>query len=301
MKLSAAYLWYRTEAEATTLRDALERYEREITAEKDGAEQERARIRTWKVHELAKRSLASLRGSDFARFRDERLKTVAPSTVQKDLAVISHLFTIARKEWDLGVQNPIQSIRLPQVDNSRERRLEGDEEARILDELKPVNGRSVWMIPLVRLAIETAARQSELLALQWIDVNQEKSVARVRGKERADGGSRTKNKEKWRDIPLSPSALEVLTSMPRSIGGRVFPVSAPVVMNAFREAVRRAKVDDLIFHDLRHEATSRLAEVFALHELMKITGHSSTRMLARYYHPRAEDMAAKLALARKLG
>jgi len=59
-------------------------------------------------------------------------------------------------------------------------------------------------------------------------------------------------------------------------------------------AVKRAGIDDLKFHDLRHEATSRLAEKLALHELMKVTGHGSIRMLARYYHPRAEDMAKKL-------
>ncbi|MHB9102702.1 MAG: tyrosine-type recombinase/integrase [Sulfuricella sp.] len=51
---------------------------------------------------------------------------------------------------------------------------------------------------------------------------------------------------------------------------------------------------DLHFHDLRHEATSRLAEKLALHELMKVTGHKDTRMLAMYYHPRAEDLARKL-------
>jgi len=51
----------------------------------------------------------------------------------------------------------------------------------------------------------------------------------------------------------------------------------------------------MIFHDLRHEATTRLADKFALHELAKITGHRDTRMLLRYYHPRAEDLAKRLA------
>ncbi|WP_239005636.1 tyrosine-type recombinase/integrase, partial [Salmonella enterica] len=48
------------------------------------------------------------------------------------------------------------------------------------------------------------------------------------------------------------------------------------------------------FHDLRHEATSRLAEIFPMHELTKITGHKDPRMLMRYYHPKAEDLALKL-------
>lgn len=51
---------------------------------------------------------------------------------------------------------------------------------------------------------------------------------------------------------------------------------------------------DLRFHDLRHEATSRVAEVFSMHELAKITGNRDPRMLMRYYHPRAENLAKKL-------
>jgi integrase len=51
---------------------------------------------------------------------------------------------------------------------------------------------------------------------------------------------------------------------------------------------------DLHFHDLRHEGTSRLADKLAMHELMKVTGHKSSRMLSRYYHPKASDLAAKL-------
>lgn len=286
----------RSEAESTTLFEALERYEREITPKKDGADQERVRIRVWKADPIAKRSLASLRGADFAKWRDTRLKTVSPSTVQKDLAVISHLFTTSIKEWDIAVTNPIAAIKIPTEDNSRTRRFEGDEEARLLNELKPVKGRSIWMTPLVKFAIETAARQSELLALRWEDVDLARAVARIYGKDREDGKRRTKNRDKFRDIPLSSRAKAILEGLPRSIGGKVFPISAPVVRQAFAAATKeeRANLDNFVFHDLRHEATSRLAEKLALHELMKVTGHSSTRMLARYYHPRAEDMAKKL-------
>ena len=64
----------------------------------------------------------------------------------------------------------------------------------------------------------------------------------------------------------------------------------------FNENCRDDKVlVDLTFHDLRHEATSRLADVFQMHELMKITGHKDSRMLARYYHPKISDLAKKLA------
>lgn len=94
--------------------------------------------------------------------------------------------------------------------------------------------------------------------------------------------------------------------------GAVFSIRSDAVTRAFGRAVTRARkgylheckekrqkpdaryLTDLRFHDLRHEATSRLAEIFPLHELTKITGHKDPRMLMRYYHPRAEDLAKRL-------
>ena len=221
-------------------------------------------------------------------------ESVSISTAKKDLAVISHLFTVAEKKWQLPVNNPILKVDVPSEDNSRNRRFEEGEENLILNELKPIKGRSPLMIPLVQLALETACRQSELLAVKWADIDKSELYFRIRGKDRADGKSRTKNKDKYRDVPLSPRARQILKELPHhDEDGRIFPISAAVVKNAFSQAVKRAGIADLKFHDTRHEATSRLAEIFALHELMKITGHSSTRMLARYYHPRAEDLALK--------
>lgn len=287
----------RSEAEATTLLEALDRYEREVSILKDGYEQEKYRIGIWRADSLAKRSLASLRSADFAKWRDNRLKQSAASTVRKDLAVISHLFTIAIKEWGLAVTNPIKNITLPKEDNSRERRLEGDEEVRLITALSDSGAgkrSNHWMQPLVQIAIETGARQSELLSLKWEDVDLVKSFARIRGQERMDGKSRTKNGDKYRDVPLSSRARTVLAAMPRSMGGSVFPTTVSAVKQAFVRACERAGIMDFHFHDLRHEATSRLAEKLAMHELMKVTGHKDTRMLARYYHPRAEDLAKKL-------
>lgn len=288
----------RAEAEATSLHNALERYEREVSVKKDGHEVEKVRIAVWKRDPLAKRSLASLKPTDFAKWLAVRLETVTPSTARKDLAVISHLFTVAAKRWGMAVVNPIAQIEIPTEDNARNRRLEGDEEIRLMAALaksgcgdKRANS---WILPLSKLAIETAARQSELLAIKWADVDLTRSVMRIKGKERTDGKSRTKNKEKYRDIPLSSRAKEILIALPRSIDGKLFPTTASAVKQSFSRAVIRAKIEDFHFHDLRHEGTSRLAEKLQLHELMKVTGHEDTRMLARYYHPRAEDLAKKL-------
>jgi integrase len=314
-----------TEAENTTFKEALERYEEEVSKHKDGYAQEKTRIRAWmndshfkngskdigNAFKLAGRSLASLRGSDFAKWRNRRLDDVSSSTVQKDLAIISHLFSIAAKDWGIPITNPIQNVKVKVEDNSRDRVYEKGEEERLLKELTPTAGsrtklRSIWLTPMVIVAAETAARQSELLALKWSDVNIDAGVIRIKGKARksrlADTNkksavtkSRTKNKDKYRDVPLSPRAIKVLEGLPRHISGKVFPVSAQVLRNAFIKAVKRAKLEDFHFHDLRHVGTSKLAEKLSMQELMKATGHKNSRMLERYYHPKAEDMAKKLA------
>jgi integrase len=283
----------RSEAEGTTLYEALERYEREVSKAKKGHEQEKWRIKAWKADSLAKRSLASLRGADFSKWRDARLESVSPATVRLDLALLSHLFTYAAKEWGIGVTNPVQSIRMPKVSNARERRLEGTEEKYLLNALVDSGAgkrANHWMHPLAILAIETGMRQSELLSLEWDKIYLDKGFLRARGIE----GRSTKNEDAYRDVPLSIRARSTLGTLPHAIGGSVFPTTQSAVKQAFARACTRAGIEALHFHDLRHEATSRLAEKLALHELMKVTGHKDTRMLARYYHPSAEDLAKKL-------
>lgn len=312
------------EAESTTLYDALDRYSREVSVGKKGRDQEKYRIQSWQGNALAVRSLATLRGTDFAKYRDERLSIgVAAATVRLDLALISHVFTIAAKEWNIPVQNPVANIRLPRQNNARERRLEDGEEVALLAAIdnpgdgtktKEKDRRNIYTKPMVIVAIETAMRQSEMFStldlngkktgLWWPNINLKSRVARVID---------TKNGDAYRDIPLSPRAVETLQTLPRSIDGRVFLTTPSALKQSWSRAVGRARreyekackaegteasagfMHDLHFHDLRHEGTSRLAEIFPLHKLMKITGHKDTRMLARYYHPRAEDMAEEMA------
>lgn len=275
----------RAEAESTTLREAIERYMSEVSISKKGVKAELVRFNWWLNDPLANRSLASLKGADFAKWRDTRLLTVLPATARRDLSVISHVFTICRKEWNINVVNPIENIRMPSVRNARERRLEGDEEVRLLAALKDSGKGKLanhWMRPLTIMAIETAMRQGELLSIKWVDV-EEKYIHLPD----------TKN-DTARNVPLSPRARDVLSALPRSIGGEVFPTSQSAVTQSWRRACRRAGIVGLTFHDLRHEATTRLADKMPSEKLMKITGHKDTKMLARYYHPRVEDLAKLL-------
>lgn len=302
------------EAERTTLAEALERYEREVTPRKKGAEQEAYRVRALRRLPLARRTLGRIRGADIAAFRDAELELLAPSTVVKHLALLSNLFEVARKEWGIEVDNPVRQISKPKFDNARTRRLT-DEEARYLLTAVDNPGHSVrarsgdrrneWMPSIVRWAIETAMRQSEILALDWRHVDLEKRTAHL--PETKNGTART--------VPLSSTAVALIQpsgNVQKLRRGKVFPTTASALKQSFARAVARGRreyekdcaargespapgfLEDLHFHDLRREATSRLAERLELHELMRVTGHKDTRMLARYYQPRAEDLAKKL-------
>ncbi|HKQ26829.1 MAG TPA: site-specific integrase [Burkholderiales bacterium] len=271
------------EAARTTLREAFERYSREVTPRKKGRRREQERINTWKQHPLSVRFLAQLRGADFAEYRDQRrAEGKAENTVRIELALISHLFEIARREWKMeGLRNPIKNVTMPAGSNRRERRLTPDEETALLTHLG-----GPYMASLASLAIETAMRRGELLALTWADINLQTGVARLHD---------TKNSER-RDVPLSRRALEILKAFPRPIalGTPVFPLTQDFVSHAFRQACKNAGIENLHFHDLRHEAVSRICEKLPMHEAMRVTGHKTPSMLMRYYHPKAEDLARKL-------
>ena len=300
----------RTDAERTTLSEALTKYEQEITPTKRGSYQEKHRIKAWLRESLAKQSLVSLRSLDFAKWRDNRLKEVAPATVRLELAVISNLFNVARKEWGMeGLANPIESIRLPSVNNARSRVFYAGEEALLMGALeaseRDAQGRwgdvcrNNYLKPLVLLALETAMRRGELLAMRWEE---------IRLKDRVVHLPMTKNGHA-RTVPLSSTAVEILMGLPRRLYGAVFEgVTDNAVKLAYIRAVKRARATyvkaggddprmlvDLTFHTLRHIAVTRLAERLPnIVELAAVSGHTDVRMLRRYYHPKAESLALKL-------
>lgn len=323
----------RSEAEATTLFEALTRYEVEVVPAKKGAAQEESVLRACKAEELAKRPLAAIRSADVARLRDHWLKDYKPATVLRRLAVLSHVFSIARKEWGMeSLSNPVELVRKPQPNNARTRRIAaGDPASDALDaddaksdrgaqdgELERVVAASgsAALPAIIWLAVETAMRRGEIVSMRWEHVDLRRRVAHLPA---------TKNGSA-RDIPLSSRAVAVLQSLKNAVDDakdktagdeeahieRVFTIRGDAITRAFERAVARARklyvdeckmamqrpdgkfLTDLRFHDLRHEATSRLATIFPMHELTKITGHKDPRMLMRYYHPRAEDLAKRL-------
>ena len=230
--------------------------------------------------------LISISPRDVSLFRDDRLRAGASgSTVTKDLNLLRVLIDHAIFEMSIHLpSNPARMCKNPKAAPSRTRVLAADEEALLFDAFEHP------MLPsIATLAIETAMRLGELLNMRWNDV---------------DFKSRTLNipltkTDVPRVIPLSTKAIETLMALPRSISGdRIFSCwkRADSFEKTFRRAVLKSGLDDFRFHDLRHTATSRLAQRLPnVIEVAAITGHSSISMLKRYYHISPADLARKLA------
>lgn len=275
----------RSKADDQTLHDVLQRYMLEVTPTKRGAKREAEGIAFMQRHKMADHSMSKLSPSVIARYRDERLKTVSAGTIIRELSILSSIITHARKEWSLPITNPCELVRKPPTPQGRNRILSGDEELKLLDELQPRGRRSLWMAPLVLLALQTAMRRGELLSLRWENVDLVRQVAFLPVTK--NGTART--------VPLSSMAVKTLTGLERSEDGRVFPMTDMGLEAAFRKACKRANILNLHFHDLRHTATSRMAEKLPnVIELASVTGHQTIQMLKRYYHPKAEALAKKL-------
>ena len=272
-------------AEQMTVRELFERYLREITPQKRSASSETYRVKAIMKRSIAHRTLAMLTPQHIATYRDERLAEVSAATVIRELNSLGHAIDIARKEWGVHLpQNPCRLIRRPKPPRGRDRRLEPDEEQRLLNAADA--GRNPFMRPLIVVALETAMRKGELLGLTWSDVDLNRRIAHL---------SLTKNGDA-RDVPLSSRAVSVLKALrSASNGEQVFPTTTSAVGQAWLRLRQRAGSPDLHFHDLRHEAVTRLLERgWNLIEVATVSGHRELKMLQRYSHLRAEDLVQRL-------
>lgn len=274
----------RDEAARTTIKDLAKRYREELLPKQRGKRQEDSRLKVVEK-KFGDYNLSAVNPAMVAKWRDELTsRDLAPQTVQHYLAVLNRLYKAASRDFGipLPLGNPVSNVRMPTISNARERRMEGDEETRLMVELDASRGKHLKSVVL--LALETAMRRGELLALRWEHTDLKRRVLHL--PETKNGTSR--------NVPLSTRAVAILEALPRNISGLVFDTSETAITEGFQRAAKRAGIADFRFHDIRHEATSRLAELLQMHELGKVTGHKSPRMLMRYYHPRAEDLARKL-------
>lgn len=273
-----------SEAENYSFATVLLRYSQEITPRKRGADVEKIRLAALLRSSLAKYSLAAVTKEVISNWRDKRLEQVSSSTVARDMQLLSHVFTVTIDEWSYGLRrNPCSSVRRPSQGTPRDRILTSSERTKLLFACE--NCTNTWIKPVVIFALESATRRGEILSLKWSDVDLDRCTAKL---------NITKS-GKPRTIPLSPACVSMLKQLPKSDSGFVFPITAMSLKLAYRRAVERSGIDHITFHDLRHDALTRLAKMgLNILELRSISGHASTDMLQRYVSIDAEELANKL-------
>jgi len=270
------------ELKHTTLKMSLQKYREEVTPTKRFSHIEHSRIGRLMQHPLALRDMSDLDASDFSAYRDERKKLVSGSTIRLELAIFSHLYTTAIKEWSWPLSNVLNDIKKPKANEPRERRLEDGEEARLLEAIDRHRCRApIWLKAAVVLAIESGMRAGELLTLEWRQVDLD--IGCVNLELDANGSKRT--------VGLTHKALAILESLPRP-GKRVIPNfhDTAGLDKSFARACEAAKLEDFRFHDLRHEAASQFAEHMTVQELAKVMGWKTLQMAMRYYNPKKTDI-----------
>lgn len=279
-------------ASNSTLKEVLEKYKEEVSPTKVGQRWEEIRLdKLINELEFVGERIADVGAEQIAAWRDQRLKSVATSTVRREMTLLSSVFEQARREWRWIKSNPVREVKRPKNRPPRDRRISAAEEKKILDGLGYVEGEAPTsklheLAYAFLIALETAMRQGEILGL---------SPGRVNLHARYVELTHTKNGDA-RKVPLSSRAVELLKVMVDTAGDReeLFTLSSKSADVMFRRIRDRLKIDGLTFHDTRHEATTRLARKLDVLDLARMTGHCDPRSLMIYYNATATEVASRL-------
>ena len=268
--------------------ELMDRYAEEVSPSKKGGRWEEIRLRKLGGDLIAGVTVAELDPSHVAEWRDRRIKEVSSSSVLREWSLLSHVCTVAVKEWRWLNSNPFLSVTKPKKAKPRDRRPTSDEIERLIHTLDYRTDSDLTKImsrvgAMFLLAIETAMRASEMSGMTWEHVHLDQSYVHLPD---------TKNGFP-RDVPLSDRAIEIIEQA-RQINrgeGSVFDVTPSQIDSLFRKAKKAAMVKGLRFHDSRREALSRMAKKMNIMQLARISGHRDLRILQTvYYSPDVSEL-----------
>lgn len=238
-------------------------------------------------------SLRDMTPMRIEKFKQDRLKTksrratlYSPASVNHELALLSSIFTMARKNR-LIAENPCFDVKKLEVDNERERYLTQEEERRLFAQL---TGRRVHLLPIVKIALHTGIRRGALLSLRWQQVDFERNVIAI-----TKGKSKSK---KMYMVPMNKIVRAVLLALREQADGSegVFTnpatgISLTAIKHGFVSACSDAKIEDFHFHDLRHTFATRLGDKGVPQSAIRdMLGQSTVKMSQRYTHGVIETM-----------
>lgn len=270
-----------------TLREAMQRYAREVTPGKKGVRWELVRLEKLQRDPLVNIVLSDLKRDDIQAWIGRQ--TISAASINRELNLIGSVLREARVNWKWMITNPMEDVKRPKDPPPRDRLISEAEKSRILLALdykeghKATTARHQLAIAFL-LALETAMRQGEIWGLMWENTHLGRNFISLPD---------TKNGTR-RDVPLTARAVALLKKMEPQKSGKIFTSNQESAGSIFRSAVKLAGLKDLTFHDTRHTAITQLARKLDVLDLARMVGHRDIRSLQIYYNATAEDIASRL-------
>ena len=224
------------------------------------------------------KKLSDISTKDIEEFKSVRIKEVSPATVNRSLSVLRHLINLAKRWKKFFGENPVSIAGMLEENNLVERILSPEEQGRLIE------ASIGYLRPIISTALNTGMRRGEILGLKWSDVDMDTGLITV---------SQTNSKsKKQRKIFINRILRKELAELKLKSGGNEFVFLSDKgrrlkeVKNGFDAACRRAGIEGLRFHDLRHTPATRMIESGgSIVAVCKILGHSDIKTTMRYTHP----------------
>lgn len=274
-----------------SLYEAMVRYRDTVSVKRKGEKWERDRIAKFMRDNpnLIKRKIAVITSDDLGKWRDKRLTEVSPGSVRREANLWSAIFTIARQEWKWIKKNPWKDVRMPPQPKPRDRRISEDEIDRLCmaaeyEPFEAPNNFTQQVMVAFLLAIETGMRSGEILKLEWRHAYLSDRYVKLFDTKNGDN----------RDVPLSTTAVKLLACMDGLSDELIFTVKNGSFQTLFKKLKQRCEIENLHFHDTRHEACTRLAKKLPIEDLARMLGHRRLDSIMIYYNATASEIASQL-------
>ena len=266
-----------------TLGDAMQKFADEISPTHKGERWERVRIAKLKRDSIADIQLKNLTTSDLQHWIDRQ--TTSSGSIRRELNVIQSVLKYCRNPWRYMHHDITKDLVKPRLPKHRTRRISEEEESAIVRALgyamdKPIKTNRQILAVAFLFALETGMRQGEIWKMMWENIDLDNRFVILPD---------TKNGES-REVPLSSEALKLLKHLP-SFSGKVFTSNQHSASSEFRKIVKKCKIENLTFHDTRHEACTRLSRIYNVAQLAKVIGHRDLNSLQIYYNPTGAELA----------
>lgn len=280
---------------SVTVAKILERYEIEVSIKKRGVVWEQGQIKRMLKKPMARLKVQDVQKADVRAWRDQRVKDgVKGSTIHREWNLFSNVFAHARDEWEVVAVNPFTGVKRPDDSPPRDRLVTHDEIEQLCSAAGfngvPTMGQPTTLRQRSCLAflfaVETAMRAGEICKLTMAMVDVEKRVAHI-------PAAITKSGKK-RDAALTRRAVELLSLLPPTEGEACFGLKSSQLDSNFRIIRDKTPIEDLHFHDSRHEAITRLSKKMPVMALARNVDHHDLNQLMVYYNETGEELAKLL-------